>query len=113
MGNISRKFKFQLKQFKQKKDVSDESLVFITPYIIKPADKNSWYKYLERTFIKTGIENKNEAYEFLMKYGLNTNYWNEYIFQAYSNSTQNAIFLTGIPDLPDTLPHSPENSFKF
>lgn len=90
-------------------DVSDESLVFITPYIIISPDKNQWYKYLERTLIKTEIKDKNEAYIFLMKYGLDKNYWNEYIFQAYADSTQNAIFLTGIPDLPESLPHSSEN----
>jgi len=44
-----------------------------------------------------------------MKYGLNRNYWNEYIFQAYLNHTSSMITLTGYPDIGATRPHSPEN----
>ncbi len=41
-----------------------------------------------------------------MKYGLNRRYWPEYIFTGYANYTANAVLLTGIPDLPETLPHA-------
>jgi len=40
-----------------------------------------------------------------MKYGFGVNYWNEYIFLAYCNFISNAIFLKGVPDIPDSLPH--------
>jgi hypothetical protein len=50
------------------------------------------------------------AYEELMKYGLIPNYWNEYVFLAYSNHRDNVIFLFGIPDKPETLPHFSPNT---
>ena len=53
------------------------------------------------------------AYEKLMKYGVIPEYWNEYVFQAYSNFQSDVIFLHGIPDKPDSLPHfDPESSLS-
>ncbi len=40
-----------------------------------------------------------------MKHGIMPDYWNEYVFQAYSNYRKDAVFLHGIPDKPDSLPH--------
>jgi hypothetical protein len=45
-----------------------------------------------------------------MKYGLERNYWNEYILEAYVSHQTEAIFLTGLPDAEDTKPHSRMNS---
>ena len=41
-----------------------------------------------------------------MKYGPDPNHWNEYIFCAYSGQKDEAIFLTGIPDIRESLPHA-------
>ena len=46
---------------------------------------------------KTKIEDKKRSYEFLMKYGLNRHYWNEYIIEAYINNRNDMIRLTGFP----------------
>jgi len=45
-----------------------------------------------------------------MKYGLDTHYWNEYIFQAYHHHQKEAIFLTGLPDVRDSLPHASKSN---
>ena len=45
----------------------------------------------------------------LMKYGPDPNHWNEFIFSAYSGHRQEAIFLTGIPDIRESLPHASAN----
>ena len=44
-----------------------------------------------------------------MKYGLERNYWNEYIFEAYVNHQHDMILLTGFPDIPLSRPHSKES----
>ena len=44
------------------------------------------------------------AFAALLKYGLVPDYWNEYVFQAYAGHTDTAVYLSGIPDRPDTLP---------
>ena len=86
--------------------VLDVSLVFTTPYLLISPDKSRWMDYIERTVVKTRIDNSILAYETLMKYGLSENYWNEFIFLAYYNHTSNVIFLAGLPDIPESLPHS-------
>lgn len=97
------------------------SVVFTTPYIISEmrngrfvsSNEKSWNLFFERNLGKTKIENKNHAYEFLMKFGLNRNYWNEYIFEGYVNHQDDMILLSGFPDIPLSRPHSKENSEKF
>ena len=34
------------------------------------------------------------------------NQWNEFVFEAYANYQFDAIFLTGLPDVPASLPHA-------
>ena len=91
------------------------SVVFTTPYVIArsegsrvvdTASLEQWRAFLARTLEKTGETDRIRAYEKLMKYGLNRRYWPEYIFTGYANYTANAVLLTGIPDLPETLPHA-------
>ena len=36
-------------------------------------------------------------------------HWTEFVFEAYSNHQPEVIFLKGLPDLPGSRPHSPEN----
>ncbi len=93
------------------------SVVFTTPYIMGEfKDKHSflratekdWLTYFERNLKKTGLDQKILAYEFLMKYGLSRNYWNEYIFLAYANHQHDMILLAGFPDILSSLPHSKE-----
>lgn len=96
----------------------DYSVVFTTPYVVGKVEhgyfKNignldNWQAFLQRTLSKTGETDRTRAYEKFMKYGLNRHYWNEYIFEGYANYTDHVVYLTGIPDQPDTLPHSKKN----
>lgn len=97
------------------------SVVFTTPYIISEmqngrfvySNEKSWNLFFKRNLGKTKIDDKHRAYEFLMKFGLNRHYWNEYIFEGYANHQDGMIFLAGFPDIPLSRPHSDENSERF
>lgn len=97
------------------------SVIFTTPYIISEmqnerfvfSSEKSWDSFFERNLEKMKIEDKNSAYEFLMKFGLNRHYWNEYIFEGYVNHQDDMILLAGFPDIPLSRPHSKENSERF
>jgi hypothetical protein len=43
---------------------------------------------------------------YIMKHGPTPNHWNEYIFCAYTGHQHEAVFLTGIPDIKESLPHA-------
>ncbi len=91
------------------------SVVFTTPYILGklgnnrsfiPEVENDWLMYFERNLGQAGIENIEDSYKELMKYGLSKNYWNEYIFLSYRNHTDNMILLEGFPDILSSMPHA-------
>ncbi len=42
----------------------------------------------------------------MLKYGPERHYWNEFVFKAYHQHQHDAIFLAGIPNLQDSLPHA-------
>jgi hypothetical protein len=44
-----------------------------------------------------------------MKWGLGPTYWLEYVFCAYANHDTDGIRLMGLPDVPESLPHSRAN----
>ena len=47
-----------------------------------------------------------DDYERHMKYGPTRAYWNDFVFEAYVNHRQEAIYLAGLPDVPESRPHS-------
>jgi hypothetical protein len=96
-------------------------LIFTTPYVVgindgkkydRFAKESEWVAFFDRTLVKTGEPDKIKAYENLMKYGLNQNYWNEYILEAYVNYIPDAILLAGFPDIPLSRPCSKESMEK-
>ena len=87
------------------KNLFDYNVIFTTPYILTNHSKD-WLAYIDRMLPKIGIPDKQKAIDQLMKYGLEANYWNEYIFLAYHHSQHDAIFLSGIPDIKKSLPHA-------
>ena len=97
------------------------SVVFTTPYIISEmqngqfvySNEKNWNLFFERNLRETRIDDKNRAYEFLMKFGLNRHYWNEYIFEGYVNHLDDMILLAGFPDIALSRPHSKESSERF
>lgn len=97
---------------------SDDSVVFTTPYCLLAPGKQDWLDFLDRSMRKVDLSDSrwatikgdqgrgHPALEILMKHGLDRYYWPEFIFLAYFNYQRDAIFLTGLPDVPGSLPHA-------
>jgi len=86
------------------------SIVFTTPYVLLKQSRAEWLEFfarqeeaMARAFNGMTPERQREAF---LKFGLNDYYWNEFIFQGYVNATANVIWLTGLPDIPASLPHA-------
>ncbi len=88
--------------------LSRRHIVFITPYVIEDYPERAFIDYMERELARmkaNRLSRTDNARGHLMKYGLSLNHWNEYIFSAYTGHQHEAIFLTGIPDIRESLPH--------
>ena len=82
-------------------------IVFTTPYVIRDSPERAFIDYLERELARMKAKKPprtEDAHGHLMKYGPGPNHWNEYILCAYSGHQAEAIFLTGIPDIRESLP---------
>jgi hypothetical protein len=86
-----------------------EHVVFTTPYVLLRAKEYDWQAYFRRTLPDTAQEARVAAYERHMKFGPSRSYWNEFVFEAYHNYRSDLIYLTGVPDIPESLPHSRVN----
>jgi hypothetical protein len=87
----------------------DYNIVFNTPYILVNVTERMFADYLTREIGRLGSRTrpaKLEASAYIMKHGPTPNHWNEYIFCAYTGHQHNAVFLTGIPDIKESLPHA-------
>jgi hypothetical protein len=82
---------------------SSEHVVFTTPYIVQHQGLHDWLAYFDRTLSGTA---RMDDYERHMKYGPTREYWNDFVFEAYVNHRKEAIFLAGLPDIPESRPHS-------
>jgi hypothetical protein len=49
-----------------------------------------------------------EVLERHLKWGTSRRYWPEFVFEGYVNHQAGAIFLKGLPDNPESRPHSNE-----
>ena len=83
-----------------------EHVVFTTPYILLKQGPRDWLAYFSRALPAAASAGD---YRLHMKFGPARDYWNEFVFEAYVNYRTEAIFLTGVPDLPAPRPHSKEN----
>lgn len=83
---------------------SVEHVVFTTPYLVLHPAFHDWIAYFRRALPATALV---ADYELHMKYGPTRKYWNDYVFEAYVNHRPDAIFLAGLPDDPESRPHSP------
>ncbi len=81
-------------------ETANYHIVFTTPYILM-ASKGDWLQFLKRTMSTPDHKGLHQ----LLKFGPEINYWNEYVFAAYHQHQADAIFLAGIPDRKETLPH--------
>lgn len=80
-----------------------EHVVFTTPYLVLHPALHDWLAYFRRALPDTATV---ADYEGHMKYGPTREYWNDYVFEAYVNHQPNVIFLAGLPDIPESRPHS-------
>jgi hypothetical protein len=84
-------------------------VVFNTPYIIVDIPERMLADYLARELARVGskrLPGRMDAHTFMMKHGPAANHWNEYIFLGYTGHQHDAVFLTGVPDIKETLPHA-------
>ena len=76
------------------------SLILTTPYILLNSKPGDWLAF----FLRQGV-NEAGLYSFF-KYGPTERYWHDYIMDGYVNVTSDRVYLTGIPDVPGSLPHA-------
>lgn len=86
-------------------EVADYHVIFTTPYILL-SPKDDWVQFLQRSLSKHPGDDRQNGLRRLLKDGPSPNYWNEFVLLAYHHHQNDAIFLTGIPDLRATLQHA-------
>jgi hypothetical protein len=84
---------------------SSEHVVFTTPYLVHRPVLPAWQAYFRRTLPDAPAHARLAAYEHHMKYGPTRRYWNDFVFEGYVNHRQDAIYLAGLPDVPESRPH--------
>lgn len=84
-------------------------LALTTPYVVTSPGEREWMAFFERTLGSV----TSAAYHALMKRGHRAeNYWLEYLFEAYSTHTHEAVFVEGLPDVAESRPFSSVNMDK-
>lgn len=86
-------------------DSFDYHIVFTTPYVLTGASREDWTAFLIRSLLDA--TDKQHGLHDLLKYGSDRVNWSEFVFQAFHHAEHDAIFLTGLPDVAGSLPHSP------
>lgn len=80
---------------------------FNTPYVMHAnTHKADWLASIERALTNAKGHNPEKDFYNYMKFGPEPFYWTEFVFEAYSNHTSDMIWLHGLPDQPETRPHS-------
>ena len=87
-------------------DLGDYWITMTTPYVLIDFGKSDWIAFLKRTTLHCDGSSDQARLHKLLKYGLDTHYWNEFVFKAYHHHQQDAVFLTGILDMEATLPQA-------
>ena len=86
-----------------------EHVVFTTPYLLVRPSEREWQAYFRRTLPDAPLQDRIVRYKHHMKFGPSQNYWTEFVFEAYVNHRTDVIFLAGLPDIPESRPHSRAN----
>jgi len=94
---------------------SDLHVALTSPYVLESPGEAAWLSFFERTTPKMRARDEAQGFERLMKHGLGPNYWNEFIFEGYWDSDDQAIWLSGLPDIAESRPHAPgyDPAFRF
>ena len=83
-----------------------EHIVFTTPYVLVAPGAQEWRSYFDRILPESPTAIRREALHRHLKWGPARNFWNEFVFEGYVNHEPGAIFLQGLPDMPESRPHS-------
>jgi hypothetical protein len=83
-----------------------EHVVFTTPYIVLQPGLRDWHAYFRRALPEAPQQARLDAYARHIKYGPTRMYWNDFVFEAYVNHRTDVIHLAGLPDVPESRPHS-------
>ena len=83
-----------------------------TPYVILGGRREDWTQLLARYHVHS-VQEDSEAVRRFFKEGpqpIDTRrprpFWIEFVLQGYAGFTEECVYLTGIPDIPETLPNS-------
>ena len=85
-----------------------EHVVFTSPYVLITPDATGWIDYFDRMAAQDAHRPRIEALERHLKWGPSRRYWTEFVFEGYVNHRPGAIYLEGLPDIPESRPHSRE-----
>lgn len=85
-----------------------DHVVFTSPYVLIAPDSRGWIEYFDRMAAKDPHRPRAEALERHLKWGTSRRYWTEFVFEGYVNHRPGAIYLEGLPDVPESRPHSRE-----
>jgi hypothetical protein len=85
-----------------------DHVVFSSPYVLIAPDAAGWIEYFDRMAAKDPHRSRTEALERHLKWGPSRRYWTEFVFEGYVNHRPGAIYLQGLPDVPESRPHSRE-----
>ena len=91
---------------------SHRHIVFNTPYVFQGHPERAFVDYLGRELARMSEKKppgRDVSHDHLMKYGPDPNHWSEYIFCAFLGYQPEAVFLTGIPDIQQSLPHASDH----
>ena len=81
---------------------------FTTPYLMIQTTESMIAAYLKREIKRLDdrrLPREMDARDFILKHGPSPNHWNEYIFCAYRNHRSDVVFISGVPDNNESLPH--------
>ncbi len=83
-----------------------ESVILSTPFVLVSPGLLSWKYYVGRASLPFDAESgtPSEAYRTLMKFGKKWSDWPKFIVRAHLKSEEDAVFLSGLPDVPGSLP---------
>jgi len=77
-----------------------------TPYVLRSPARSGWLDLFARNDIRNGEVGVERRIERFLKFGPKPRYWSELIFEGYCGHNSGAIFLQGLPDVPESRPHS-------
>ena len=77
-----------------------------TPHVLRAPGQAEWLEFFARNGIRSGEVGFEQRLNQFLKFGPQPRYWSELIFEGFSSYNSGAIFLHGLPDIPESRPHS-------